>query len=307
MTCCTDENIFTWQLEVQINNFKTYQISSHLNVLILYEGNTYNPKFDVLKSKYTEVKFFFYKDDDTKKYIYPPFAVPRVLKKHFENFPYLSQRTIFLYDTDIIFTKQPTFDHLLKDENWYVGDCKSYIGSEYIKSKGEYIFSHMCKIVHIDESLVVRNENNSGGAQYILKNVTYQYWEKVEQDSFNLFQYLKTVNENDLDLKRKNTDIQQWCASMWAILWNGWLLNHEIRIDDSLNFCMSTSSIKDWEKYAIYHDAGATKSRRNELFYKNDFREILPYNLNFNYLSKQYCSYNYVCEIQKTELISCLI
>ena len=50
-----------------------------------------------------------------------------------------------------------------------MSDTISYIGYDYIKSKGDDILKTMLDIVGIDEDVVKNNQNNSGGAQYILK------------------------------------------------------------------------------------------------------------------------------------------
>lgn len=278
-----------------------------MNILVCYIGDNYNPKFDRLKSKYEEVNFFFYKIDknDYKLFDYVPSIQFYGLKKHLLLYPELKDKIIFFHDVDIIFLSKPNYDPLINDDKWYVGDTVSYIGSNYIKSKGEYIFDNMCDIVGIDKSIVEKNECNSGGAQYLIKNVSYEYLQKCENDSIKLFRYLEKVNQEDLN--QKGIDIQQWCASMWSMLWNGWLFNHEIEVCHDLDFCMATSSISDLNRYKIYHNAGAIKERRKELFYKGDFREILPYNLNFNYISNELCSKRYVEEIQKAEKITCLL
>ena len=39
----------------------------------------------------------------------------------------------------------------------------------------------MCKVVGIDKAVVKANQENSGGAQKLMKGLTSQYWEKVER------------------------------------------------------------------------------------------------------------------------------
>lgn len=307
LTAISDDDYFTWQVEVLINNFRTYQISNKLNILVCYYGNDYNNKFDTLKSFYSEVSFFFYKNDNVRDYLlYSPVIQSHVLKQHFKCFPELEDKVIFFHDVDIILLKDLSFDELIKDDDtWYVADCSSYLDSNYIRSKGDYILDEMCNIVHIDKNIVLNNDTNVGGAQYILKNVNYKFWEKVEHDSVEIFKYLQSVNNNDL--YKKKTDIQHWCASMWGILWNAWLFNHKTRTSDKLSFCMATSSMININKFHFYHNAGATAKRKHELFLKDLFRNILPYNLNFSYVSKEFCSWRYVEEIVKTESKTCLL
>ena len=118
----------------------------------------------------------------------------------------------------------------MSDNNDYLSNTISYIGSKYLLSccdryKTKYKQLHdedllikMCEVLKISIDKVKNNEKNSGGAQYLIKNVDYKYWEDVEKDSVNLYYFF-------VDYVKKypiEHHVQKWCADMWAVLWNLW-------------------------------------------------------------------------------------
>jgi hypothetical protein len=168
----------------------------------------------------------------------------------------------------------------------------------YVKSKGLNIFEEMCNIVGIDPLLVEKEEENSGGAQYIMKNVTPEFWDKVERDSEALTEYFnkKVVEYHHIP---NYHPIQSWTADMWAVLWNGWLFGNEIKTVPEMDFCWPTDDIKRWNKMQIFHNAGVVNNMQG-LFQKAMFRLGYPINLNLDDFDKNKCSYNYVLEIKET-------
>src|SRR5439155_972507 len=96
------------------------------------------------------------------------------------------------------------FEYMLQpyDKTSYLSDTISYIGYEYINScseryKSKYpnlrdndIFYGMCDTVGINYDLVINNQNNSGGAQYLLKNIDDKFWEECELKCEKLYDYL---------------------------------------------------------------------------------------------------------------------
>jgi hypothetical protein len=82
----------------------------------------------------------------------------------------------------MIFTKPVNWNKFLYDDIWYLSNTNSYINYDYIISKGKDIYNKMCEIVEIDSIIPKLMNSNSGGAQYILKNIDAEYWEKVEKD-----------------------------------------------------------------------------------------------------------------------------
>jgi hypothetical protein len=303
---------YAWQVEVMINNFIKHGINpNNIDILVATNPNdlTSTPEniaaWNKLASHYNTVRFFFYQDTRQQPIYYISSVRPNILKQHFEKYPELTNEVIFYHDCDIIFTKQPDWSPFLNDDIWYLSNTNSYINYDYIISKGQDIYDKMCEIININPLIPQLMNSNSGGAQYIMKNVDAEYWDKVEKDSENLYHQISTLNNIK---KAENPDyheLQIWCSDMWAVLWNGWLKGNETKVVPELNFSWATDSIEQWNKSIIYHNAGATCACGG-LFYKALFTNKLPYGLEDKF-NKTKNSYNYYLEIQKTQEKSCLI
>lgn len=293
---------YTWQIEVLINNL--IEIGVNPNYIdVVCDNQKKNGNWDTLANHYNYVRFFFY-DDTREKPKYISSIRPHLLAKHFKAHQYLEKEVIFYHDCDILFTKPYDASIFEGDDTWYVSDTVSYIGYNYIKSKGDDILKKMCEVVGIDEQVLIDNELNSGGAQYIMKNIDYKYWEEVYRDSENLFIKISAMNV----IKKKNDpkyhEIQIWCADMWAVLWNGWKRGNNIRVHKSLDFSWSTSDIKDWDSKGIYHNAGVTEESKN-MFFKGNYINSLPYKTDL-VLDGKVCSTKYYEYIQKISKITVL-
>jgi hypothetical protein len=164
----------------------------------------------------------------------------------------------------------------------------------------------MCEIVQIDPIIPRLMNSNSGGAQYLMKNVNWEYWEKVEKDSEQLFKDITKLNSIKKINNSSYHELQIWCADMWAVLWNGWLKENETKVIPEMNFSWATDSANGWDETTIYHNAGATCSCGG-LFYKSLYMDSLPYSIEIEKFSKEKNCYNYVLEIKETAQKSCLI
>jgi len=303
---------YAWQVEVMINNFISNGINPNdIDILIAY--NQYDATTDdenvfiwnKLVSEYKNVNFYFYEDTRRQPIRYISSIRPNILKQHFQKYPELSNEIFFYHDCDICFTKPVDFSHLLEDAIWYVSDTNSYINYDYINSKGYGIYKKMCDIVGINKEIPIKNNTNSGGAQYILKNLTASYWEKVEIDAETLYFEITCLSRR---IKKENSqyhELQIWCADMWSVLWNGWLFGNEIKIHKDLNFCWSTDPVDYWNNNFIYHNAGVTNNL-GKLFYKGAYIHKFPYNIKLEEFDSNTCSYKYTEQIIKTNEISCL-
>ena len=126
------------------------------------------------------------------------------------------------HDSDIAFTKPIKWKSFLDESTCFLSDTKSYIGYEYIKSKGDDVLQSMLESVGIDEDIVKANQDSSGGAQYVLKDIDEYFWYDVEKDSVNLFNSISNLNKIKKEQDPNHHEIQIWCADMWAVLWNLW-------------------------------------------------------------------------------------
>jgi len=303
---------YAWQVEVMINNFISNGINpNQIDILVAKVSSDilYREKneeyWNKLVAKYDNVNFYFYDDNRVKPVYYISSIRPNLLKQHFKKYPELTNEVFFYHDCDICFTKPFNFNHLLEDDVWYVSDTNSYINYDYINSKGYGIYEKMCEIVGIDTKIPKQNNSDSGGAQYILKGLTAEFWEKVETDCEKLYVEIKKIIRS---IKKENPthhELQIWCADMWAVLWNAWKFGNQTKIVSEMNFVWATDSISRWNEYNIYHNAGVVNS--GELFYKSAYTKTLPYDIKLEDYSKDRCSYKYVEEILKTKKISCLL
>jgi hypothetical protein len=298
-----------WQVEVMLHNFEKVGIKMD-NVHILFAKNENEPagiyRYDeaaALQTRYG-CKVAWY--EDTRPVIHYISSIrPNIIKQHFQAYPELEREVIFYHDCDIVFTKTPDFSQFVNDNVWYLSDTNSYINSTYIKSKGDDVYDLMTEIVGIHPSIPVKNDLNSGGAQYILKNLNYNYWNKVELDSQELFRKVSLHEGGKKQMNPTYHELQIWCADMWAVLWNGWLMGNETKCIPELDFAWATDPIAKWDKVQIFHNAGVVGSNTGH-FYKGIHQSEPPYNLNLD-INNNTCSYKYYQEIKETEINSCII
>lgn len=276
-------NYYAWQVEVMINNFMEMGINPNFIDVVCWKQNGVIPNEWLKLAQSYPVRFFFYDDTrETKNYISS--IRPNILKQHFRAHSYLNDDVIFYHDSDILFTKQYNSwitDEMIADDNWYGSDTRWYIAHSYIKGKGDDVLQKMCEIVDIDEKIVEDNELNAIGAQYLMKGIDADFWERVERDSERLY---KEISELNTEKKKKDPthhELQIWCADMWAVLWNGWKLGKNTICHPNFDFSWGTSTEDDYHKLNIMHNAGVTTSE-NGLFYKAEFINELPYNKPLN-------------------------
>lgn len=310
-------NFFGWQLQVMIDNFLKIGINhSDMDILIAINDRDLGTmsqevidQFNKLENRFPEVKFYYYQDTRWPETDYSPSVYFNIMKQHFAAFPNLKSEVIFCHDCDILFTKKLDIKPFEDDHIWYLSDTVSYIWSDYLLQKdykcGEAlrVLCTMCGIVGVDSNTIIKNKINSGGAQYIIKNVTSGFWDKVEKDSITLYNYLSSIEDQYIKKHEGDHPIQKWTAGMWSFLWNGWLFGHEIKVDKRLDFCWATDLIEQWDKVSIYHNAGIVCEQEG-YFYKNAYSEKNPYNSLQQIKSKmsnKYAGYKYVEALEQSK------
>lgn len=303
---------YAWQVEVMINNFIKNGVNpNNIDILVAWNPNDDTSKpntiemWDKLASHYNSVRFFFYQDTREQPIRYISSIRPNILKQHFKAYPELEKEAIFYHDCDILLTKQFDWSKFLNDDIWYLSDTNSYINSTYILSKGQDVYNKMCEIVGINPVIPKLMNSNSGGAQYIMKNVNWEYWEKVEQDSEKLFFEITQLNNQKKLADPNHHELQIWCADMWAVLWNGWLIGNETKIVKEMDFSWATDSEQRWNETNIFHNAGVTCACGGK-FYKANYRDSLPYNLDLR-IKEGTATYKYYQQVQETAKISPLV
>lgn len=323
ITCQPTDTYFVWQNHLYIEScieqgFKEEQIH-----ILLYnpKGRAYNDKWDELKKHYPKLNIFVYEDDGVQQYlgIYIPILRPHILKQHFEAFPELQDRTIIYTDSDILWLKSLNINHLLEDDINYVSDANSYLNYSYFESKYKDVLpgkleqarerdflNEVCTIVGIDKQVVIDNNSNTGGVQYILKNVDAAFWKKVEEDVLKIRVHLQHVNKEFF--KDENTGIQSWCADLWAVQFNLWFFNKESKVVKELDFAWSTDPISKIDSYPILHNAGIVSETGNgyPAFYKGKYHQGTDPTIDphlqvilDNEQSQKYCTWYYTKKLSQ--------
>jgi hypothetical protein len=308
-----DVPYFHWQTKVYVHNFIEKGIKpEQIHVLfVIVDGDKPSLKSLELKSYGVNVHHYF---DDRNNKDYIPSLRPLILSKWLKEYPQFG-KCYFYHDSDIIFRELPDFDSMMNDDICYLSDTTEYIGYNYLKEcGGRYELEHpeliqdellltMCTIVGISLDKVKDNQKNSGGAQYLIKNTDYNFWDKVYYDSETLYSELNQFhNEN-----RILNGLQIWTSDMWAVLWNLWYFGNETKVTDSLSFSWATDTIDQYNKKVILHMAGVTGELRDSKFYKGDYISLNPLTLLkiderfFDYIDENSSTKKYI-EVMKSML-----
>jgi len=270
--CCQPAIFYyAWQIDVMLHNFLENGVKPE-NIHIVSAVYPDFPKEWIdLVNKYKGVKFSFY-PDQRKDRSYIPSIYFFLMKKHMEAYPELQDANLFLHDCDIIFTRPVDFSSMLEDDVWYLSDTVGYIGTQYILTKGEDVYLDMCRVMDIDPEIPKQRNADSGGAQYLIKKSTPEFWQKVEDDSVKLY---KHFCDTEKDYKGEGYPIQKWTAGMWSFLWNIWKFGYQTKVDKRLDFCWTTDPISKIETHPILHNAGVTGPVMNGVnyFYKGKYHK----------------------------------
>jgi hypothetical protein len=330
VTCLPSDTYYTWQVHLWLESLKELGHSNKAVVLIFNAKNTvHNIKWDQITDLYPEAIFKFYNDEHNINELLPvyiPVLRPYLMWRFYTDFPEMAEREIFYCDSDVIFTKDFDISHLLEDDVNYLSDTNSYINASYFDSKihdvlpekleqykSKDILDELCEYVGISREICEKNNFNSGGAQYLLKNVDAKFWRKVMEDCIHIRKYLQWINR--IYFESENKGFQSWCADMWAVLWNLWNLNQETKIVPELDFAWSSNPKTILEKYTILHNAGLSGDyydngqEKFPVFYKgkyingsNPFADPHLHEVFMSPISWKYCTHFYtekLFELQK--------
>ena len=305
--CAQPSNLhYAWQVETMLNNFIEMGVDiRYVDIISTKKDNKIPEVWKKLLNGYS-ANFFFYDDTRiTKDYVSS--IRPNILKQHWKSHPELKDETIFYHDCDIIFTnpiQKWITDGMVNDNNWYGSDTISYIGYNYILSKGKDILDKMCEIIDVDIQLIKSNEKNSIGAQYIIKRVDYSFWENVEYDSERLYKEINRLNTLKKQENPSYHELQIWCSDMWSVLWNAWKLGHKTICHRNLNFGWAKWNEDEYKNCNIIHNAGVTTTDVG-FFEKSKYTYRLPYGLNLNVKEKTASKiyYEWVKRVEKKSVL----
>tara|TARA_B110000438_G_C15787996_1_gene639330 strand:- start:619 stop:1812 length:1194 start_codon:yes stop_codon:yes gene_type:complete len=300
-----DETYFHWQVKLYLHNFTKYVDKEQCYAIFGYKDN---PSEEIIKLKEEYPHIYWYKDEREDKRTYISSIRPFLLKKFFKDKPYVG-KLFFYHDSDILFRKFPDFNKMIHDDQNYLSDTIGYIGSRYIKIRckkckrgNDYLpendlLNKMAECIGLPVEVIEKNQDNSGGAQYLLKDIDWTFWEKCETDCIKLYKLMD-------DYMKKHTGgdcrIQKWCSDMWCLLWNLWKIDRKTIVDPELSFSWAPGSIEKYNRHNIFHLAGINDSNCEGKFYKGKFVHRCPIKLlrnnskYFDYVSKDNATYKYI-------------
>jgi len=293
-----DNAFYAWQTLVQINNFRRMGYEAETHYLIGQRVDKVSEYILKLLEHKDDFKCKFHVIRDTRiDNRYHVSLKPFLVKEFIKNNSDIGSDTFFYTDPDVIFKEKINLNQFDKDNVWYLSDARSYLNSKYIKSKGEQLFIEMCEIVGIDPLLVEANDDAAGGAQWIVKNGTYELWDEIERVSTQL--YVHMINTKDkYHPKDQEYPIQAWTAEMWAMLWVPWKYGFKMKVDKELDFCMATDNSERLSQVKILHNTGVNKVD-NKAFCKPAF-QVSPF-FKQMMVSEESASYLYYQELKDTE------
>ena len=287
---------YAWQLATMLRSFFDHGIPPEkIHVVGAVQSRPVPMSWRVLIRTYRKVRFSFYEDERKSKH-YIPSVRPHVLAKHWERYPELKDEVVFYHDSDIVFTRPPAWELLAEGSTWYVSDTRSYLGAPYIQSKGYGIFEEMCRLMAIDPAVVEANDDGCGGAHYIMKSVTADFWHRVERDCEILYPFMINRTREikaDPATPKEYHEIQAWTADMWAVLWGAWRDGHPTACSEELTFSWGTDKVGRWDEFVIYHNAGVTVKDKDRLFFKGEYIHKSPYELE-NTVDPEWASHRYL-------------
>ena len=284
-----DDTYYTWQVHMWLESLKEIgQIHNAIVLVYTPQKRLFNDKWDQITKLYPEAEFNFYKDEqgDLSNLIgiYIPVLRPWLLWKYWSDRPEMSEHAVFYCDSDILWTDKFNIDEYIQDDVCYLSDTNSYINAQYFDSKvhqvlpeklEEYkardVLSEIGSVIGISRQLAEDNNENSGGAQYLLKNVDVSFWSKVMNDCILIRTYLQKINREFF--KDENAGYQSWCADMWSVLWNLCVKDQETKVIPEMGFAWGPDPLTKFETHPIYHNAGivATEQGGYPCFYKGKY------------------------------------
>lgn len=286
-----DDRYYTWQVHMWLESLKELGLSDKAIVLVYTPGfRAQSKRWKQIEDLYPEATFAYYwdREGEISKYLgmYIPVLRPWILEKYWRDHPEMKDYTVFYLDCDTVFTPNLNINHLIDDDVNYLSDTNSYINAKYFDSKVKDVLPHkledykkidvlgdLARVIGISREIAEANNEHSGGAQYILKNIDADFWKDVKQDCLTVRSYLQAINR--LYFENESRGFQSWCADMWAVLWNLWKRERVTRNAKELDFSWASDSMQKVNKLGIFHNAGITAEKMGDVpcFYKGKYHE----------------------------------
>lgn len=294
-----DSPYYLWQMLVQIMNFREVGYEQDTTYLICYfNGKPSETLKKIVEHRSMKCKFVLIHDERPKEYHpYGATMKPYLVKRFMEQYPNQQNEVFFYTDPDVVFTRKMELDKYMIGDTWYLSDTRSYLDSSYIKSKGTGLFNELCSIAGVSPRMVERNDANTGGAQWIIKDGSPDMWKMIMDKSFELWDYMRKT-EGFYHPKGHEYPIQTWVGEMLATIWIPWRNGIRTKVDKGLDFAWGNHNIKSWDKFGILHNAGVAKENGKDFckvtWQSSPFKKNIP-------VSPDSIGSKYVDLIRKTE------
>lgn len=283
---------FEWELEVLLTNLRQLD-HFNLEVVLLFTEQDYMVP-PLFRRKYPEVSVHVYEDHRTeRRYLSTvrPYLWQQYLKEDLSR-----QDEDYLYiDSDVIFREWLDLSNL-PEGVWLASPClqkggMGYVDYEYIIGceNGREIALRMAEICGITLKQLMAAP--SVGAQWIMRKPTLAYWERVQRDCDELYQYFEQLGPK--------TNIQAWICDMWAHLFGAIREGKIVLANPDMAFCVATDPVEKYDQVKILHNAGVLSEHSNDMFFKGQYRINSPLGKDFSNVRTDKATIKYVEALQK--------
>lgn len=293
-----DTPYYLWQALVQMASFRELEYEEDAHYPIVYFGD--RPSELLLRLwESDDVRASLHAYPDTREdRSYSASMKPWLLGKFFEQFPGEASSVYNYLDPDCVLTKPMDFAPLLTDDKiWYGSDTRSYTGAQYIREKGEQLFLDLCAIADVSPELVLEHDENTLGAQYVIKDAGADFWFDVERTSVAAYRHMVETAEL-YHPEGHEYPIQAWCAEMYMQQFLTVREGFTPVATEAMNFCWANAPVDAWDTHAYFHDAGQPTENGRDFckitWQSSPFRKEIS-------VSPESASYKYVQLIRRTE------
>lgn len=248
---------FAWELHTVINSLSKLGVDKK-DIILLFAKED-----DSVLIKFNDCKVYSYEDDRFDK-SYIPSIKPYLFYRYLSEDSERENETYVYLDSDTVILDLEAFKVPVTKSRWYCSDTIGYIGLDYIKSvtNSSRTLEVMTDAIKVPIEWLESIQNNSGGAQWVIKNPRAGYWHDVYVNSIVLYRAIEPLE----------TTLQKWTAEMWAQLWTMYHYGISPKVSNKLSFAWSTND--SLGKNNIIHNAGVTEDMG--LFFKGIYLDTPP-------------------------------
>ena len=297
-----DTDYYLSQILIQNNNFEKfgYDVETHFVAGICY--GKINPHLQrIVDSGLLKSTWHIYFDERTgEERRYSASLKDHLMYRYFKEFPEEKDNYYFLADPDMIFLEPFDFTPYMDGKTWWGSDTSSYMNLAYFRQKGEGFFEEMCDHVGISPELVIANDKNIIGANYLTVNNTAEFWERIYKKAAETYNWLGTIQPKYFK-PEMGFWFQSFCTEMFLIIWELWKDGVETKHDENWNFHWTNSWVKD-KKHKIFHLAGeASQDQSKTVHYaKRAYEHRSPFNKDYSMIHPDSLTNLYINEIVET-------